>query len=173
MNDVAGSTTRHVRRVVLPAPPSEVWPWLAQMGDGRAGWYSLDLLERALGATGSIDGWRSLDRVEPSLVALDAGDRVPLGRGVAMVVVEADPGRRLRLVFDQPVGPGHLRFDWDFDLEEVEGGTATLLRVTTVMAGGPRPWGPRLVRWALAPGHRVMEAVQVRGLVRRLRPGRR
>ena len=24
----------------LPAPPEQVWPWLVQMGVGRAGWYS-------------------------------------------------------------------------------------------------------------------------------------
>ena len=29
----------------LPAPPGQVWPWLVQMGVGRAGWYSWDRLD--------------------------------------------------------------------------------------------------------------------------------
>lgn len=31
--------------VTIDAPPSEVWPWLVQMGYDRAGWYSWDRLD--------------------------------------------------------------------------------------------------------------------------------
>ena len=31
--------------VTIDAPPSEVWPWLMQMGYDRAGWYSWDRLD--------------------------------------------------------------------------------------------------------------------------------
>ena len=31
--------------VTIDAPPSEVWPWLIQMGYDHAGWYSWDRLE--------------------------------------------------------------------------------------------------------------------------------
>ncbi len=33
--------------ITLNAPPSEVWPWLIQMGCDRAGWYSWDRLDNA------------------------------------------------------------------------------------------------------------------------------
>ena len=33
--------------VTIDAPPSNVWPWLVQMGYERAGWYSWDRLDRA------------------------------------------------------------------------------------------------------------------------------
>jgi hypothetical protein len=36
--------------VTIEAPPSAVWPWLAQLGQDRAGFYSYDWLERAFGA---------------------------------------------------------------------------------------------------------------------------
>jgi uncharacterized protein YndB with AHSA1/START domain len=36
--------------VTIDAPPSAVWPWLAQLGQDRAGFYSYDWLERAFGA---------------------------------------------------------------------------------------------------------------------------
>ena len=36
--------------VTIDAPPSRVWPWLLQLGQDRAGFYSYDWLERAFGA---------------------------------------------------------------------------------------------------------------------------
>jgi hypothetical protein len=36
--------------VTIDAPPSAVWPWLIQLGQDRAGFYSYDWLERAFGA---------------------------------------------------------------------------------------------------------------------------
>ena len=36
--------------VTIDAPPETVWPWLAQLGQDRAGFYSYDWLERAFGA---------------------------------------------------------------------------------------------------------------------------
>jgi hypothetical protein len=33
--------------VTIAAPPESVWPWLVQMGAGRAGWYSYDWVERS------------------------------------------------------------------------------------------------------------------------------
>jgi hypothetical protein len=37
--------------VTIDAPPEQVWPWIAQMGAGRAGWYSWDAIDN--GATPS------------------------------------------------------------------------------------------------------------------------
>ena len=31
--------------ITIDMPPDQVWPWLVQMGCGRAGWYSYDLLD--------------------------------------------------------------------------------------------------------------------------------
>jgi hypothetical protein len=28
--------------ITIDVPPERVWPWLAQLGAGRAGWYSYD-----------------------------------------------------------------------------------------------------------------------------------
>ena len=36
---------RATRAITIDAPPSVVWPWLVQVGCGRAGWYSNDLLD--------------------------------------------------------------------------------------------------------------------------------
>ena len=33
------------RAATVYAPPEEIWPWLVQIGFGRAGWYSYDILD--------------------------------------------------------------------------------------------------------------------------------
>jgi len=45
--DLNGS--RWTRAVTINASPEEIWPWLAQWGQGRGGWYSYDWLENILG----------------------------------------------------------------------------------------------------------------------------
>jgi hypothetical protein len=35
------------RAITIDAPPAEVWPWLVQIGHGRAGFYSYDLFDNA------------------------------------------------------------------------------------------------------------------------------
>ena len=37
------------RAITIAAPPSAVWPWLVQVGYGRAGFYSYDLVENLVG----------------------------------------------------------------------------------------------------------------------------
>jgi len=36
---------RCTRTITIDAPPAAVWPWLVQLGCGRAGWYIDDLLD--------------------------------------------------------------------------------------------------------------------------------
>jgi hypothetical protein len=40
--------------ITIDAPPERVWPWIAQMGAGRGGWYSWDAIDNggAPSATG-------------------------------------------------------------------------------------------------------------------------
>jgi hypothetical protein len=35
------------RAITIDAPPEAVWPWIVQVGYGRAGWYSYDLFDNA------------------------------------------------------------------------------------------------------------------------------
>ena len=49
--------------------PHEVWPWLAQMGAGRAGWYSCDLVDNG--------GRRSAERILPELQSIAVGTLFP------------------------------------------------------------------------------------------------
>ena len=31
--------------ITIDAPPEAVWPWLVQLGSGRAGWYAYDHID--------------------------------------------------------------------------------------------------------------------------------
>lgn len=41
----AGSVTH---AITIRRSPHDIWPWLAQMGSGRAGWYAYDFIDKAL-----------------------------------------------------------------------------------------------------------------------------
>lgn len=57
--------------ITINALPEDVWGWLVQMGQDRAGFYSYDWLERAMGL-----GIRNVREVRPEWQTLQAGDFV-------------------------------------------------------------------------------------------------
>jgi hypothetical protein len=63
--------------ITIHAPASEVWPWVVQIGNQRAGWYSWDAIHRLLGVAGSVQYEnRSADRIIPELQNLQIGDEI-------------------------------------------------------------------------------------------------
>jgi hypothetical protein len=161
------------RATTIAAPAAAVWPWLVQMGYQRGGWYSIDRLERLLGAGDFLTGG-SAARIVPELQALAVGDAVPLSATRALVVRHLDAPRAL--VLELPDTP--LAWVWSFTLHPAGAGVAgagaarperslaTRLVIRT-RAGARAGW----VRPLLAPldaGHLVMEAVQLRRLRQRV-----
>ena len=55
--------------IAIRAHASEVWPWLVQMGYGRAGFYSYDLLDNR--------GQPSAEEINPEWQQIAVGDRIP------------------------------------------------------------------------------------------------
>lgn len=77
------------RAIAIEAPPDRVWPWLVQMGSGRAGTYTYDWMENLFG----LD-MHSAEVVLPQFQALKAGDEFPIGTRT-MRVEALDPDRLL------------------------------------------------------------------------------
>jgi hypothetical protein len=71
---VPKSSFTATRAVTIDAAPESVWPWLVQIGYGRAGWYSYDLFDNA--ARPSAD-WILPQYQEPKV-----GDWVPMSSTV-------------------------------------------------------------------------------------------
>lgn len=114
------------RTVGITAPPVAVWPWVAQLGQGRGGFYSYDELENLIGCD-----IHSADRVMPELQGVAVGDEIRLAPPVALEVVVADPGRAL--VLRGAVAPGAAAppydFTWAFVLRPGrDGGTRLVVR---------------------------------------------
>ncbi len=85
------AATGATHAITIAAPPAAVWPWLVQMGWGRAGWYSHDALDHG--------GRSSATAIRPELQALRVGDRLPSSPGgrTYFEVMELSDGRHLVL----------------------------------------------------------------------------
>ena len=105
------------RSVILAAAPADVWPWIVQLGKGRAGWYLPAWLV-------PIVRHRAATDVRPELQRLEQGDRVPdWGPGDPHFdVVLVDAPRALVYMRAKP------RFSWALTLHDVDGGH-TLLHI--------------------------------------------
>jgi hypothetical protein len=89
----------YTRAVTIDAPPARVWPWLAQIGQGRGGLYSFDLLENLIGCR-----IHSADTVLPEHQNPPTGTLIRLGPDgyPCHRVITADPPRALVLVGVDP-----------------------------------------------------------------------
>jgi hypothetical protein len=88
----AASTTR---AITIAASPQQVWPWLVQIGYGRAGWYSYDWIDN--------DGQPSADRAVPELQQLQVGDQILMLPEMGPRVREVEPNRHF-VAGDQQAG---------------------------------------------------------------------
>ena len=67
---VPNAVSQYTRAVTVQAPVEQVWPWLAQLGQDRGGFYSFDLLENIVGCQMPVD-----DVLRASKQTWQEGDR--------------------------------------------------------------------------------------------------
>ncbi len=79
------------RAITIEGTPAEIWPWLLQMGYGRAGFYGYDILENL----GSSRGIHSADRILPEFQHFAVGDPVPISPVANMVFYAIEPNQYL------------------------------------------------------------------------------
>jgi hypothetical protein len=130
----------YTQAVTIKASASAVWPWLAQIGYKRAGWYSHDFLHRLMGIAGSVDDkHRSAKRIIPELQDLKVGDVVEIAPGMGYVVADIEPGQALilhsrldtgkweSLSGSDPLPEKYLCSSWVWLFEEIDEGTTRLI----------------------------------------------
>src|SRR5215207_9703255 len=78
---IANPDLMSTRVITVHAPADQVWPWIAQLGQGRGGFYSYDALENLVGCD-----IHSADRVVPQWQDLKVGDQVKLAPEVGLEV---------------------------------------------------------------------------------------
>ena len=156
---VPGGTRSGTMAVTIDAPPSEVWPWLVQMGYGRAGWYSWDYLDNF--------GRRSSAELHPEWQNISAGDYLggpdvsELERKaweVAALEPERFLGLRSRIPYSESL--------WGFWLKEQPAGKTRLI-VSGYWNMRPRWLQPFMSFAVLEWTHWIMQTKQFAGLKRR------
>ena len=156
------AATSLTHAITIRRPPREVWPWLVQMGAGRAGWYSYDF----------IDNGRepSAREIIPELQEVKVGDIFPAMPGVTdgFTVLKVDPERSLVLGWVPKPGEPPM-MTWAFVVEQPEPGSTRLIVRARGGADYQPPFGlPRWTVTTLVPtGHAIMQRKQLLGIARR------
>jgi hypothetical protein len=112
------------RAITIRAEADHVWPWIAQLGQGRGGFYSYDWLENLVGCN-----IHSSDRILPEWQDIKVGDEIRLAPQVGLVVAFVEQGRSLVLRGGIPIGKRAAPYDftWAFRLREEADETTRLL----------------------------------------------
>jgi hypothetical protein len=114
------------RSVTVRAAADGVWPWIAQLGQGRGGFYSYDFLENLVGCD-----IHSADRIVREWQSIDVGDEVKLAPQAALTAAVVEPGRALVLRGGIPMGRTTAPYDftWAFVLRpQPDGATRLVVR---------------------------------------------
>ena len=81
--------TRILHAVTIQAPVEQVWPWLAQLGQDRGGFYSYEWLENLAGCE-----MENADRIHPEWQHRELGETVHLHPAGGLRVSVFQPGVR-------------------------------------------------------------------------------
>lgn len=138
--------------ITIKAPIEDVWPWIAQLGQTRGGFYSYTRLENLVGCR-----MRNADQIRPEWQSLRPGDEVWLHpKAPPLKVRLVDPGRSVVL--------GNT---WTFVLWPID------QRMTRLIVRGRGEYEPNLknrflnfLLWRIVfePAHFIMEREMMLGI---------
>ena len=161
----------YTRAITIRAPAARVWPWLAQMGQGRGGLYSYDGLENLVGCD-----IHSVDRIIPELQDPQVGELIRLGpKGFpcfavtsvdgphSLVLLSADPLSGQPVENTEPRGKGYSIATWQFVLEPLDKNTTRFLVRQRLSYSPDLGWVWRLTE----PVGFIMERKMMLGIQRR------
>ncbi len=80
---LAATDFNATRAVTINATPEEIWPWIVQIGDQRAGFYGYDWFDNRF--------TRSAEEIIPEFQDLKIGDEVPISSLVSQTVWLLEP----------------------------------------------------------------------------------
>ncbi|SRR6266849_2050451 len=163
---IASAVAQETRAITIQAPIGRAWPWMAQLGQDRGGFYSYDLLENLVGCEMPTE-----DRLSPEKQSWQVGDKLWMypkrkagGIGFATLHVYL-AGRALgfgtHVAGTPPTGPEDG--SWSFVLEPVDASTTRLL-IRGRGASGRSLLGVAFDRSIFEPIHFMMERRMMLGI---------
>jgi hypothetical protein len=137
--------------ITINAPASEIWPWLAQLGQERGGMYSYELLENLARCQ-----MRNADRIVPEW-EMKAGDQMRMGpqgypvnqvitleRGRWLLMAGADLKTGIADPLPNPGQTAYINYTWLLYLDEQADGTTRLIS-RMHLDYAPRPFAAKLM----------------------------
>ncbi len=163
---VPGAATQETRAITIDAPIDRVWPWVAQTGQDRGGFYSYDLLEDLVGCE-----MPTVDSLRPDRQQWAPGDKLWMypstkAGGVGYAVLRTFiPGRALGFgtYFAGTAPGGPEDGSWSFVLQPM-GDSTTRLLVRGRGAPGRSLLGVAFDRSVFEPMHFAMEKRMMIGI---------
>jgi hypothetical protein len=153
------------RAIAIDAEPAAVWPWIAQMGQGRGGLYSYDLLENLVGCD-----MRSAARIVPDWQDVGVGDPFRLHPEVALEVAVVEPGRALVVSGGVPMGDQAPPYDFSWAFVVVGRADGETRLVVRERYRYTQRWAPLLVEPIQVVSF-VMSQRMLRGIKQRAEAG--
>ena len=159
-------TPHETRAVLIHAPAEQVWPWIAQIGQDRGGFYSYEILEDLAGCE-----MTNLDHLDPSLQRWKAGDKLWMypprkagGVGQAPLALHS-PGHALVFYTRRPTTPLTAPPDgtWAFIVEPADRETSHFIMRATAQ-GRVGLLGTAFERGVFEPIHFAMERKMMEGV---------
>ena len=165
----ATALTTHA--ITIAAPPAAVWPWLAQMGWGRGGWYTYRWVDRLLFPANGP----SANQLLPEHQQLAVGDRVldgPPEVDCWFSVEQLEPDRLLVLRSTRHL-PASWRqrglgmdWIWSWQLSQPAPGRTRLIQRNRMRLDPA--WFQRAFLATIIPADFIMARSHLRGLQRRV-----
>lgn len=128
------------RAISVRSSADHVWPWIAQVGQGRGGMYSYDTLENLVGCD-----IHSADRIVPEWQNVAVGDSVRLAPEVSLVVSTVERGRALVLSGGVPVANSVPAYDFTWSFVILDGPDGSVRLVVRERYRYKRAWARLLV----------------------------
>jgi hypothetical protein len=163
---VPSAASQETRGITVGAPANLVWPWLAQMGQDRGGFYSYQVLENLVGCE-----MPNVEHLDPRLQHWKVGDRLWMypprkagGQGYAELALFV-PGRAMGFATRQIGTPLTVSPDgsWTFVVEPV-GRESSRLLFRGRGAGGLRSFAAIFNVAVFEPVHFAMERRAMEGI---------
>ena len=156
--------------IMINAPIERVWPWIAQIGQGRGGFYSYEAIENAMG----LD-IHNADRVLPEYQQPQVGRKMPFAEGFAVPYAIVDAPRTLVVHGDTRAGsvtmPGLRPGDyaamlWGWHLAAIDDHTTRLVERWQADYGSGL-MNTLIYRLFMEPGAFVMQRKMLLGIKHR------
>ena len=147
------------RSITISAPPKDVFPWIRQMGFGRAGWYSYDWIDNL--------GRKSATKVHEEWQSVESGDKIPSGPiSFTAAIVEAPRHFVLEIKSLGKKSP-KLHFTLAYELRDDPQGTRLVTRMRSHIK---LPFGSLFERFILGPGDGIMLRRQLLNINKHVSP---